>query len=42
MKAVDTLHLKPHIDRVFTFDQVQKAYRYPEAQKHIGKVVMTL
>lgn len=42
MKAVDTLHLKPHVDKVFPFNQAQEAYRYLEAHKHIGKVVISL
>jgi len=40
MKAVEASGLKPHIDKVFSFDQVQEAYKYTEAQKHIGKVVI--
>lgn len=42
MKAVDAWHLKPHVDKVFPFTQAQEAYRYQEAQKHIGKVVIAL
>ncbi len=42
MMAVEGLHLKPHVDEVFSFDQTREAYRYLEAQKHIGKVVISL
>lgn len=42
MKAVETLHLKPHVDKVFTFDQTPEAYRYIESQKHVGKIVITI
>jgi NADPH:quinone reductase-like Zn-dependent oxidoreductase len=42
MKAVDALHLKPHVDKVFPFDKAQEAYRYQEGQKHIGKVIISL
>lgn len=42
VRAVDSLHLKPHIDKVFPFNKAQEAYLYLEAQKHIGKVVIAL
>lgn len=42
MKAVDALQLRPHIDKVFSFSQAPEAYQYLEAQKHIGKVVISL
>lgn len=42
MRAVDTLKLKPAIDKTFSFMQVKEAYRHLESQKHIGKVVITL
>lgn len=42
MKAVDSLKLKPAIDKTFSFTQVKEAYRHLESQKHIGKVVITL
>lgn len=42
MKAVEALQLKPHVDKVFSFSQAQDAYRYLEAKKHIGKVVISL
>ncbi|MBD3306461.1 zinc-binding dehydrogenase [candidate division KSB3 bacterium] len=34
--------LKPVIDRVFAWDAVQEAHRYMEANKNIGKIVLTL
>jgi NADPH:quinone reductase-like Zn-dependent oxidoreductase len=42
MRAVDVLKLKPHIDKVFAFDQVHDAYKHLEAQKHVGKIVIKL
>lgn len=32
--------IRPHVDRTFTFDQIQEAHRYIEARKNIGKVVL--
>lgn len=40
MRAVDALKLKPAVDKIFPFEQAPQAYRYLEAQKHIGKVVI--
>lgn len=42
MRAVDTLKLKPVIDKTFSFNQAKEAYHHLESQKHIGKVVITL
>lgn len=42
MQAVEALKLKPHVDKTFPFSQAIEAYRYFEAQKHVGKVVITL
>lgn len=42
MRAVETLKLKPHIDKIFSFDQTLDAYKHLETQKHVGKVVITL
>jgi NADPH:quinone reductase-like Zn-dependent oxidoreductase len=39
-KAAEAIHLKPAIDKIFSFSQVPEAYRYLESQKHIGKVVI--
>lgn len=41
MKAVDALQLKPAVDKTFPFSEATAAYRYLEAQKHIGKVVIS-
>lgn len=41
MKAMDSLQLKPHIDKSFSFMEVKEAYHYLESQKHIGKIVIT-
>ena len=32
--------VRPHVDRTFTFDQIQEAHRYIEGRKNIGKVVL--
>jgi NADPH:quinone reductase-like Zn-dependent oxidoreductase len=42
MRAVETLKLKPHVDRVFPFNQALEAYRYFNDQKHVGKVVISM
>lgn len=42
IRAVEALQLKPHVDKVFSFDQAQAAYRYLADQRHIGKVVISL
>lgn len=42
MRAVDTLKLKPAIDKTFPFLQAKDAYHHLESQQHIGKVVITL
>lgn len=41
-KACEALRLKPHIDTIFPFDATPAAYAYLAAQKHIGKVVISL
>ena len=33
---------KPKVDRVFTFGEVEKAYRYLESNQQVGKIVITL
>lgn len=41
MNAAITLHrLKPVIDRVFAFDEVQAAFRHMESAAHFGKIVI--
>lgn len=42
VNAAEAIHLKPIIDKVFSFDQVKEAYTYLESQKHLGKVVIKL
>ncbi|HKZ03344.1 MAG TPA: zinc-binding dehydrogenase, partial [Pyrinomonadaceae bacterium] len=32
--------VQPHVDRAFTFQQVQEAHTYLESRKNIGKVVL--
>ncbi|HIA14528.1 MAG TPA: NAD(P)-dependent alcohol dehydrogenase [Nitrospirales bacterium] len=40
--AYDVAKIRPHISRVFSFDQTAKAYEYLQSQQHIGKVVIDL
>jgi NADPH:quinone reductase-like Zn-dependent oxidoreductase len=40
MRGVHEGWIKPHVDRAFSFDQIQDAHRYIEARKNIGKVVL--
>lgn len=42
IQAMEALRIHPHVDQSFAFDQAKEAYFYLEAQKHIGKVVITL
>ncbi len=42
MRAVEAAKLKPAVDKTFSFEQAQDAYRYLESQKHIGKVVINI
>lgn len=39
--AIAAHHIKPVIDRVFTFEDVRQAYEYLQSGKHFGKVVIT-
>jgi NADPH:quinone reductase-like Zn-dependent oxidoreductase len=39
-KAVDTMKLKPVVDRSFTFEQARDAFEYLKSQQHMGKVVI--
>jgi len=40
MDGVEEGWVRPHVDKVFPFDQVREAHRYIEARKNIGKVVL--
>jgi NADPH:quinone reductase-like Zn-dependent oxidoreductase len=40
--AVDSRKLQLPIDRVFAFDDIGKAFEHMEANKHLGKIVVTL
>jgi len=40
VNAIEANHLKPAIDKSFSFADAIEAYRHLEAQKHIGKVVI--
>jgi len=41
-KAVNTMKLKPVVDRSFTFEQARDAFEYLKSQQHMGKVVITV
>jgi NADPH2:quinone reductase len=40
--AVESRKLRLPIDRVFAFDDIGKAFEHMEANKHLGKIVVTL
>lgn len=40
MRGVHDGWITPHVDRAFSFDEIQDAHRYIEARKNIGKVVL--
>ncbi|MDP1834369.1 MAG: NAD(P)-dependent alcohol dehydrogenase [Chlamydiales bacterium] len=42
IRAVDTLKLKPVVDKIFPFSHAADAYKHLESQKHIGKVVISI
>jgi NADPH:quinone reductase-like Zn-dependent oxidoreductase len=39
-RGVEEGWIQPHVDRSFTFDQIQEAHRHMEGRKNIGKVVL--
>jgi NADPH:quinone reductase-like Zn-dependent oxidoreductase len=41
-KAVNTMNLKPVVDRVFPFEQAKDAFEYLKSQQHMGKVVIKI
>ncbi len=40
--AIEVNRMEPIVDRVFSFDQAQEAYRHLRAQEHVGKVVISV
>jgi NADPH:quinone reductase-like Zn-dependent oxidoreductase len=40
LRAIAANGIKPVIDKVFGFDQVQAAYRYMASGVHLGKIVI--
>jgi NADPH:quinone reductase-like Zn-dependent oxidoreductase len=40
MKGVEEGWINPHVDKVFSFDQVGDAHTYIEDRKNIGKVIL--
>jgi len=39
-RAIAASGIKPVIDKVFTFDEAQKAYRHMASGAHFGKIVI--
>ena len=39
-RLISAVQLKPIIDKVFSFEDVRKAYEYQDSQQHVGKVVV--
>ncbi len=39
-RGIEDGWIQPHVDRSFTFDQIQEAHRHMEGRKNIGKVVL--
>jgi NADPH2:quinone reductase len=40
--AVESRKLQLPIDKVYAFDDIDKAFEHMEANKHLGKIVVTL
>ena len=41
-RAVESRKLQLPIDKVYKFDEIGKAFEHMEANKHLGKIVVTL
>ena len=41
-RLIEAVDLKPVVDKVFNFEQLQDAYTYLESQQHVGKVVVKI
>ncbi|OSD00032.1 NAD-P-binding protein [Trametes coccinea BRFM310] len=39
-RLIEAVKLRPVIDKVFSFEELRKAYEYMESQQHVGKVVV--
>ena len=39
-QGVEEGWIQPHVDRSFTFDEIQEAHRHMEGRKNIGKIVL--
>lgn len=40
--AISCHHMKPVVDKVFSFDETKKAFQHMESQSHFGKIVIRL
>jgi NADPH:quinone reductase-like Zn-dependent oxidoreductase len=40
MQGVNEGWIRPHVDKVFPFEQAGEAHTYMESRKNIGKVVL--
>ena len=38
VRAIETIGLKPIIDRTFSLEALADAFRYEESSKHVGKI----
>jgi NADPH:quinone reductase-like Zn-dependent oxidoreductase len=41
-RALDQNNVRPHVDRVFPFDETHLAYAHLQSQQHVGKVVIAM
>ena len=39
-RLIEAQQLKPIVNKVFSFEEAESAYKYLESQKHVGKVVI--
>lgn len=39
-RLISVKQIHPIVDKVFAFEEAQKAYEYLASQKHVGKVVI--
>ncbi|EFC45729.1 predicted protein [Naegleria gruberi] len=42
VKTIENNDIHPVVDKVFSFDQAQEAFKHMESQKHVGKVVIRI
>jgi NADPH:quinone reductase-like Zn-dependent oxidoreductase len=42
VRALDATGIRPIIDRHFPLDEIADAFRYQAAQRHFGKIVLSI